>query len=187
MKRSDEYDDAEEYLNDNLDDIERDYGKPYNRLTKTEQLEVIIKLFFGGDWKYEDSARKLRDGISGDYAEEIAYISSKEKPVIHKGLTKEERWRVRAHEETYLKEHKKYVETGQISRTEAIKRARKAEHEGMAKKEIQQYEGRLGAKQRRFKQSIVKLQRKRYMPHGRVYRKHRVLRDKKGRFKKWLD
>lgn len=52
----------------------------------------------------------------------------------------ETRERLMRHQKTFLRERAKGA-----SRTEAIQKARRAEHMGLTKKQIQRYEGKLGA------------------------------------------
>jgi hypothetical protein len=183
MSKQNEYDDAEEYLENQDSEIKREYdGRSYEQLTRTEQVQCLLDIFFFGQWKYEDSARKMREGLALPAVPEVSWIDSRGRAHTHRTIKGKDRVRVERHQRVYVQERKKGT-----SRTKALARARKAEYRGMTKKEIKAYHGRIGAKQRYLKYSVVKLELKRKMPHGHVYRKHLVERDEKGRFKKWYD
>jgi len=178
-----EYDDAEEYLETQDSDIKREYdGRGYEKLTRTEQQQALLDIFFNGLHKYDLAAQQMRDGLAYAATPEVSWIDHKGKPHIHRTVKGRDRRRIEVHDRTYVKARREGY-----SRTKALGMARKEEYRGMSKKQIRSYNGRIGAKQRYLKYSVVKLERKRVMPHGRVYRKHLVERDKKGKFKKWID
>lgn len=177
-----EYDDAEEYLDSKDSQIKREYdGRGYDQLTKTEQQQSLLDLFFGGLHKYDQASSKMRDGIDRAAAAEVSWIDYKGKPHTHRSIKGADRRRVEIHQRTYVAARREGY-----SRTQALSMARKEEHRGMSKKAISQYEGRIGAQQKYLKYSSVRKQIRR-MPHGKVYRKHFVERDRRGRFKRWLD
>jgi hypothetical protein len=188
MKPSD-YNDAEKYLDKRDEDIKRDYeGRGYDELSKTEQQQALLDIFFDGKHRYDLSAQQMRDGLGLEAkTPEVSWIDHKGKPHIHPSIKGADRRRVERHDKAYVKARRAKDSKGRFkySRTQALRRARREEYRGMSKTEIKSYNGRIGARQRWLKYSVVKLPRKGYMPHGWVYAKHLVERDKKGRFVKW--
>ena len=181
-KQAHVYDDAEEYLGSQESHIKRQYeGRGYDKLTKTEQAEALLDLFFNGLHKYDVAAQKMRDGIDYAATPEVAWIDSKQQYHIHRSIKGQDRVRVARHERTYIRARREGY-----SRTASLTMARKEEHKGMNQKQIRQYEGRIGARAKYLKYSTVKRERKGYMPHGKVYRKYTVERTRKGRFKRWV-
>lgn len=176
------YDDAEDYLDTQDLYIKRQYdGRGYEKLTKTEQAECLLDLFFDNLHKNDLASQRMRDGMKYASTPEVAYIDSKGKAHIHPSIKGEDRARLGRHERTYIRARKEGY-----SRTASLSLARADEYRGMTKQEIRQYNGRIGARQKYLKYSTVKLERKGAMPHGRVYAKHLVERRKDGTFKRWV-
>lgn len=55
---------AEKYLDEQDEYIEREYGVGYEELDRQQQKEVILDVFFDGLVKYNHSAEMLRNGIA---------------------------------------------------------------------------------------------------------------------------
>lgn len=62
--RRGDYDRVDDYLGTISSDIEFEYGKPYNKLDRQDQREVLLDHFFKGLPQYEKSAEELRIGIA---------------------------------------------------------------------------------------------------------------------------
>jgi hypothetical protein len=182
MPKASEYDDAEEYLEKRESDIKRNYDeRGYDELTKTEQQQALLDIFFNGLHKYDLAAQQMRDGLAHIATPEVSWIDHKGKAHIHPSIKGADRKRIERHDKAYVGARREG-----LSRTKALARARKDEYRGLSKAEIKSYNGRIGAQQRYLKYSVVRKQLK-PMGHARVYRKHLVERDKRGRFKKWRD
>lgn len=89
---------VDDVLSEHEEDIEMQYGKPYDELTAKEQTQAILSVFFEGarpEWKtkkratystYGKSARALRDGIN--YARETGeYGDITVESITRKGKT----------------------------------------------------------------------------------------------------
>lgn len=59
-----DFSEADEYLDKYEEDIETEYGMPYKELTKDEQQEAILDIFFQGIPAYRQDAEHLREGIN---------------------------------------------------------------------------------------------------------------------------
>lgn len=79
----------------------------------------------------------MKDGLAG--------FTKHGKPWVDPRIKGDKRRRIMRHQKTFLKERSKGK-----SKTVAIRAARKAEHKGLSKKQIQKYEGQLGAIARRL-------------------------------------
>jgi hypothetical protein len=77
MPKSHLYDDAEDYLEDREPDIERDYDKPYNSLSRKQQRDALLALFFNNDQKYRSAAEAMREGLGRPSGTEISIITLK--------------------------------------------------------------------------------------------------------------
>jgi len=63
MREKGDYSRAEEYLEDISDQIEYEYGEPYNKLPREAQVQAILDHFFKGIKEYRPSAVALRVGM----------------------------------------------------------------------------------------------------------------------------
>jgi hypothetical protein len=182
MPRPSEYDDAEEYLEKRDSHIKRNYdNRGYDELTKTEQQQALLDIFFNGLHKYDLAAQKMRDGLDHIATPEVSWIDHRGKTHIHPSIQGADRQRIERHDKAYVSARREG-----LSRTKALARAREDEYRGMSKAEIKSYNGRIGAQQCYLKYSVVRKQLK-PMGRARVYRKHLVERDARGRFKEWRD
>lgn len=63
MRERGDYSRAEEYLEEIEEQIEFEYGQPFNKLPREAQTQAVLDHFFKGIGQYWDSANRLRVGM----------------------------------------------------------------------------------------------------------------------------